>query len=57
MESSEGNWQDFEIWLQELRGRNYKRGLIFRGQADSEWRLETTLERSGHSTMPIVDYY
>jgi hypothetical protein len=57
MESREGNWQDFEIWLQELRGRNYKRGLIFRGQADSGWRLETTLERSGHSNMSIADYY
>jgi FRG domain len=57
MESREGNWQEFEIWLQELRNRNYRRGLIFRGQADSKWRLETTLERSGHSTMPIADYY
>jgi hypothetical protein len=57
MESREGNWQEFESWLQELSGRKYRRGLIFRGQADSKWRLETTLERSGHPTMPIVDYY
>lgn len=57
MESREGNWQEFEIWLQELQGREYRRGLLFRGQADSKWRLETTLERSGHSTMPIADYY
>lgn len=57
MESHEGNWEEFEIWLQELRGRNYRRGLIYRGQSDTNWRLETTLERSGHSTMPIVDYY
>jgi hypothetical protein len=57
MESREGNWQEFEIWLQELRNRNYRRDLIFRGQADSKWRLETTLERGGHSTMPIADYY
>lgn len=57
MESREGNWQEFEIWLQELRDRNYRRGLIFRGQANSEWRLETTLERSGHLNMPIADYY
>ena len=57
MESGEGNWQEFEIWLQELRDRKYRRGLNFRGQANSEWRLETTLERSGHSTMPIADYY
>ena len=57
MESREGNWQEFEIWLQELRNRSYRRGLIFRGQADSKWWLETTLERSGHSTMPIADYY
>jgi hypothetical protein len=57
MESREGNWQEFEMWLQELRGRNYRRGLMFRGQGNSEWRLETTLERSGHSTMPIAEYY
>jgi len=57
MESREGNWQEFEIWLQELRDRNYQRGLIYRGQANFEWRLETTLERSGHPTMPIADYY
>jgi FRG domain len=57
MESREGNWQEFEAWLQDLRGRNYRRGLIFRGQADSDWRLETTLERSGHPTMSLADYY
>jgi len=57
MESREGNWQEFEIWLQELRGRNYRGPLIFRGQANSEWQLETTLERSGHLTIPIAVYY
>jgi hypothetical protein len=57
MELREGSWQEFEIWLQELRDRKYRRGLIFRGQADSSWRLETTLERSGRSTMPVADYY
>jgi hypothetical protein len=57
MELREGNWREFEIWLQELRDRNYRRGLLFRGQADSKWRLETTLERSGHPTMPIAEYY
>ncbi len=57
MESREGNWQEFESWLQELRDRKYRRGLIFRGQSDSKWRLETTLERSGRSTMPVADYY
>jgi len=57
MESREGNWQEFELWLQELRDRRYRRGFYFRGQTDSEWRLKTTLERSGHPTMPIADYY
>jgi hypothetical protein len=52
MESRERNWQEFE-----LRDRDYRRGLIFRGQAGSKWRLETTLERSGHPTMPIAGYY
>src|SRR5271165_5527701 len=57
MESRQGNWQEFEVWLQELRDRNYRRGLFFRGQTNSEWRLETTLERSGRLTMSIADYY
>ncbi len=57
MESREGNWQEFEIWLQDLLNRSYRRGLIFRGQTNSEWPLKTTLERSGHSAMPIAEYY
>lgn len=57
MEAHEGSWRDFEIWLQELRERGYRRSFIFRGQADSNWALETTLERSGLRTMPIADYY
>lgn len=57
MGSREGSWQEFEVWLKELQDRKYRRALIFRGQADSEWPLETTLERRGHPAMPIADYY
>jgi hypothetical protein len=60
MESAEGNWEEFEKWLQELLNRNYRRGFLFRGQTnqpDRVWPLETTLERSGHSNMPLADYY
>ncbi len=42
------------------RFRNKKKDgtarLLFRGQANSEWKLQTTLERIGRSTMPLQDY-
>jgi len=58
---TEGDWEALEKWLKELRealGLNRRSSpLLFRGQANSEWRLETTLERSGQEGMLFHDYY
>jgi hypothetical protein len=56
----EGDWLRFEQWLDELRksvGQEAEVRLLFRGQGDAGWKLETTLERSGHRTMPLNEYY
>ncbi len=59
------NWDDFELKLQKLHaGReqyikepgDYASPLLFRGQADARWELESTLEREISGTK-LVDYY
>jgi FRG domain len=56
----EGDWQEFELWLGGLRaelGNMPASPLLFRGQGDSEWSLETTLERNGQENMSFGDFY
>lgn len=55
-------WEDFEkellaiqAQLRTPRGRGPH--LLFRGQENSSWKLETTLERNGQSGMLFSDYY
>lgn len=57
------SWEEFE---KELRAIRKKLGtssaeavphLLFRGQENSAWALETTLERSGYRNMVFSDYY
>lgn len=70
MESSVINcmhWGDFEAKLTELvhtRAQNAARspdrhfsGFLFRGQRNSSWGLDTTLERSGFENMSLHSYY
>jgi hypothetical protein len=57
MEATEGDWKEFEQWLNCLRTKYAKNGLVFRGQSSSEWSLETTLERQWPKTMSFHDYY
>src|ERR1700728_5012577 len=57
------SWEECEKQLgaiqRKLRGsrRNAEPHLLFRGQENSRWPLETTLERSGHEDMKFSDYY
>jgi hypothetical protein len=56
------SWEAFEDELKRLRERQRLAGrtssqLLFRGQSDSSWRLETTLERREYRQMAFVDYY
>jgi hypothetical protein len=58
-------WKDFEkelLVLQTLRGGHQAKGsytspLLFRGHADADWPLQTTLERSKPGRTVLVDYY
>jgi len=57
------SWAEFEKELQAIRNKLLKSGakaephLLFRGQENSHWALETTLERSGYRNMAFSDYY
>jgi hypothetical protein len=53
------DWETFEQRVKELRAEYRKESspLLFRGQGDSEWKLTTTLERSGAKGMLFSDYY
>jgi hypothetical protein len=58
--SEEGDWEEFEQWLGKLRtfvGQKAASRLLFRGQSNSKWPVETTLERNGQKSMSVADYY
>lgn len=58
-------WEEFKRAISELRRENDAkratscRGIsrpCFRGHASEKWKIETTLERAGHSEMNLLDY-
>jgi hypothetical protein len=62
MRTEVANWEEFlsrleELTIQNASGIGYVTPLLFRGQASSEWKLETTLERAGRVRMRLGDYY
>lgn len=66
-EKNLNSWEEFEREIAELTaarqqamsnaGSPYHSEFIFRGQVDSGWGLDTTLERSLKDQLRIVDYY
>ena len=63
-EENASSWGDFEEILRQIadlrqkaRERQYVSELLYRGQADSRWRLETTLERSVRHIFSLDEYY
>ena len=64
-EENATSWEEFETILHRIEGvrqRAYENlvsvsDLLYRGQADSRWRLETTLERSVSKPVSLYDYY
>lgn len=58
IEMDVNNWEEFVTGITDLR-RKYSiyTPLVFRGLADSQWKLTTTLERAGCSAMRLRDYY
>jgi FRG domain len=55
------NWEQFDLKIRELRESHTSRGiaspLLFRGQKDAEWKLQTTLERRNKSNMLFHNCY
>lgn len=55
-------WEEFQERLKPLRDANHKNAarllpLLFRGQENSEWPLNTTLERANQAYLSFVEYY
>jgi hypothetical protein len=55
------NWEQFELKTRQLRqchmSRKISSPLLFRGQGNARWGLQTTLERRNKSKMLFRDYY
>ena len=65
-EENAPSWEKFETILHRIEGMRQKTheqsalivsDLLYRGQADSRWRLETTLERSVSKPVSASGYY
>ena len=65
-EENAASWEEFETILHRIEGfrqRAHEQSgvgvsdLLYRGQADSRWRLETTLERSVSKPVSLNEYY
>lgn len=57
-------WDDFEYEVEKLtnlkhsvRSRRYRNNLLFRGQSDATWKLETTMERFMGPKQNLMNYY
>src|ERR1700730_16665216 len=52
-------WEEFEEKLKELRSKfgSVSTPLLYRGQANSDWRLTTTLDRTAKKNLLFSDYY
>lgn len=51
-------WPDLVAEVDQLRPEPESlRPLLFRGHADAQWELLTTLERNGHLTWPFLRYF
>ena len=53
------DWETFEQHLKDLRGAHGSPSypLLFRGQCNSEWKLETTLDRTAKKDLLFTSYY
>ena len=50
-------WEEFKDEAAKIRPIAFPLSpILFRGQANADWKLETTLERSGHGET-VAEYY
>jgi hypothetical protein len=57
MHVTSGDWKAFEEWASNLKTQFAGKQLVFRGQGNSSWKLESTLERADYKVMPLDNYY
>jgi hypothetical protein len=50
------SWPDFRTLINEIRARFARSTVLFRGQADSDWPLKTTLERRTEKRFDVLSY-
>jgi hypothetical protein len=53
-------WDEFEEFIRKPttdESGKLQSELLFRGQSNSEWKLETTLERAGTKIQTLMDYF
>ncbi|MFA6244313.1 MAG: FRG domain-containing protein [Candidatus Hydrogenedentales bacterium] len=51
-----GSWSDFREKIANIREKYPERQILFRGQSDSSWELETTLERAANYSFSDESY-
>jgi hypothetical protein len=53
------SWEEFLGKLNDIRSRDQPmtQPILFRGQSNSHWALNTTLDRSNREGMLFQDYY
>lgn len=51
------SWDEFPKAIAKLRDKYRDCIILFRGQADSKWKLETTLERTPGKVVTVEEYY
>src|SRR6267142_607832 len=58
-ETDVNSWDELEDKIKEIKTKHQKAisGLLFRGQGNSSWPLQTTLERRTGPKFPVHDYY
>lgn len=62
-----GSWEEFEVRLSDIQKFEelshprspylYSSEFLYRGQSDSSWKLQTTLEREYSEDVPLTAYY
>lgn len=58
LEGSVSSWPEFEVKITEIKEKyaTSPTPILYRGHADSNWKLETTLERHSKSLWKVEDY-
>ncbi len=57
MEShSTSSWEEAQQLIESIRAKHSSQGILFRGQSNQAWKLQTTLERKTSSEFDVLSY-